>query len=78
MKTSNNNLTPEQIKEAERALWNIETRDADIQYDLFDPMKKLPQFKSHNDNILNPCPTSHSLGVGQWDKRIILINRRKL
>jgi hypothetical protein len=52
MKTPNCKLTPEQIKEAERALWNIETRDADIQYDLFDPMKRLPQFKSHNDHNL--------------------------
>ena len=45
MKTSNNNLTPEQIKEAERALWNIETRDADIQYDLFDPNKQVPKLR---------------------------------
>ena len=61
MKTSNYNLTPEQIKEAERALWNIETRDADIQYDLFDPMKRLPQFKSYNDHNLETFkrPTSH-------------------
>ena len=51
MKTSNNNLTPEQSKKL-RELWNIETRDADIQYDLFDPMKRLPQFKSHNDHNL--------------------------
>lgn len=29
-------LTPEQHKEVEKALWNIEFRDKDLQYDLFD------------------------------------------
>ena len=32
-------LTPEQQKEIERALWNIEFRDKDLQYDLFDKEK---------------------------------------
>ena len=61
MKNLTHKLVPEQIKEAERALWNIETRDADIQYDLFDPMKRLPKFKSHNNHNLETFkrPTSH-------------------
>ena len=32
-------FTPEQQKEIERALWNIEFRDKDLQYDLFDKEK---------------------------------------
>ena len=32
-------LTPEQHKEVEKALWNIEFRDKDLQYDLFDKEK---------------------------------------
>ena len=49
MKTPNCKLTPEQINEAERAFWNIETRDADIQYDLFNPDKKLPQYPTQTN-----------------------------
>ena len=32
-------LTHEQHKEIEKALWNIEFRDKDLQYDLFDKEK---------------------------------------
>ena len=32
-------LTKEELKEAERDLWNIEMRDKDLQYDMFDPAK---------------------------------------
>ena len=32
-------LTPEQQKEIERALWNIEFKDKDLQYDLFNKDK---------------------------------------
>jgi len=40
-------LTPEQHKEVEKALWNIEFRDKDLQYDLFDE-EKLSYIKKKN------------------------------
>lgn len=32
-------LSETELKEAERALWNIEMRNKDLQYDMFDPFK---------------------------------------
>lgn len=43
MKATIKDLTPEEILR-----W-IEFKDADIQYDLFDPNKKLPQRRQIND-----------------------------
>lgn len=40
-------LTPEQQKEIEKALWNIEFRDKALQYDLFDK-EKLSYIKKRN------------------------------
>ena len=42
-------LTLEQIRELDRAIWNIEFRDVDFQYDLFDA-NKLQRFEKLKKN----------------------------
>ena len=44
-------LTPEKKKEFDRIFRFIELRDADIQYDLFDANKKVPNIIYHEKHI---------------------------
>ena len=45
MKKVSLELTPEKKKEIDRIFKFMELREADIQYDLFDPKKQVPQFR---------------------------------